>query len=86
MTEEKCKSCQGSTGIQCNEIGVLIKGCCEECEGTGRNLKTYWALLLTHKNIGEHIWMHPTLFDTLAEAQRFKHREFLVVKVLEVRV
>ena len=85
MVKGQCRSCMGTGKDTCKESGVEI-GDCRECEGVGLKPHTYYALVLTHKNIGEHVWMHPTVFDYLAEAQRFKHREFIVIKIVEVKV
>lgn len=85
MTREICKTCNGSGDQKCDVSGVKV-GKCENCEGNGIKPKIYYANVLTHKNIGEAIWMHSTLFDTEAEAMRYKHPEFVLIKTVEVKI
>jgi hypothetical protein len=70
----------------CEHSGAKIAKTCPECEGSGIRLKTYWAVVLTHKNIGEMCWMNPSLFETKEEADNYKHREYIVIKIMEIRV
>ena len=84
-----CKGCTGK-GIyftHCKVSGATIGKQCKECDATGFAKRIYYGIVLSHKNHGEGgVWLHPTLFDTLGEAQRFKHREYFVIKTIEVRV
>lgn len=86
MPDKECTKCLGDLREHCKESGVMLDSKCSHCEGTGKEPTIYHALVLTHKNIGNHVWMHPTLFDTIEEAKRFTHREFIVIKTIEVRV
>ena len=70
----------------CEDSGAKIVKTCPECEGSGIRLRIYWAVVLTHKNIGDMCWMYPSLFESKQEAENFKHREYIVIKTIEVRI
>lgn len=88
MKNQECTSCEGK-GVKyrtCVETVARVVTQCHDCNATGRKINTYYGLVLTNKDTHNNIWLHPTLFDTLSEAQRFKHREYFVIKIIEVKV
>lgn len=86
--KSECKECKGKgvTYQTCEVSGARIGSQCKHCDATGFDKKIYYGIVLTHKSHGEQIWLHPTLFDTLGEAQRFQHREYIVVRTIEVKI
>lgn len=45
--------------------------------------KTYYALILGHKNIDNIIWLHPTVYEKKSDAELFKHRDYDIIKIIE---
>jgi len=60
------------------------------CEVSGAVIETqeriYYANVLSHKNIGDCPFMHPTLHNTRDEALNYTSREFFIIKTIEVKI
>lgn len=86
MSNNQCKKCHGNGNEMCKDSGTLIESPCEACDGTGQELRTYYANVLVHKNIGDHPFMGSTMFESILEALQYRHREFIVIKTIEIKV
>ncbi len=87
MTQETCTHCNGykrETSI-CDKSGARQVIVCHICDGTGIKVRVYFANVLIKRDVGGP-FMHPTLYDSLAEAQRYHNREFVMLKTIEVRI
>jgi len=87
---KQCSQCHGVKQQMCKDSGTLLNAPCDHCDSTGIEPQVYYVNIMTHKNfdrnISEMIWAHSTLFITRKEAEEFTHREFIVVKTIEIKV
>jgi DnaJ-class molecular chaperone len=86
--KSSCLKCNGKgNGMKiCEVSGANLVAKCAECEGTGKKVQIYYANVLCHKNIGNMPFMGVTLYNTISEAQEYKHREFFILKTIEIKI